>query len=131
MSGIARKVPLRNGLRDISMDEFWKDPLIVVDTLQQKLADLPIDQKKNPRFADQMATALELLRAVGTRRFGKISFLATLDILQAAHYFLLLTDRTPDSQAGGYKDDAEVLQKAFAEHDAEIQEFRTWLREQG
>src|SRR5258707_5602177 len=80
------KAPLRNGLRDISMDEFWKDPLIVVETLQQKLEELPIDHKKNPRFAEQMRTALELLRAIGTRRYGKISCLAALDVLQAAHY---------------------------------------------
>ena len=126
----ARKAPVRNGLRDVSMDEFWKEPLIVVDTIQQKLAGLPIDPKKNPRFAKQMSTALELLRAIGTRRYGRISFLATLDLLQAAHYFLLLGDRKPDSQNEGYRDDAEVLHQAFTKHEAEIQEFERWLQGQ-
>ena len=126
----ARKAPVRNGLRDVSMDEFWKEPLIVVDTIQQKLAGLPIDPKKNPRFAKQMSTALELLRAIGTRRYGRISFLATLDLLQAAHYFLLLGDRKPDSQNEGYRDDAEVLHQAFTKHEAELQEFERWLQGQ-
>ena len=126
-----RKAPVRHGLRDITMDEFWKDPLIVVDTLRQKLEALPIDPKKNPQFGRQMSTALELLRAIGTRRYGKISFLATLDLLQAAHYFLLLGDRTPDSQQDGYKDDAEVLDQAFTKHEAEIREFQHWLQAQG
>ena len=130
MTMTARKAPVRNGLRDVSMDEFWKEPLIVVDTIQQKLAGLPIDPKKNPRFAKQMSTALELLRAIGTRRYGRISFLATLDLLQAAHYFLLLGDRKPDSQNEGYRDDAEVLHQAFTKHEAELQEFERWLQGQ-
>ena len=94
-----KKAPLRNGLHDISMEEFWKDPLIVVETVRQKLNDLPIDTKKNPSLAKQIGTALELFRAVGMRRYGNISVLATLDLMQAAHYFLWLGDRNPDSQS--------------------------------
>ena len=124
------KAPLRNGLRDVLMDDFWRDPMIVVDTLHQKLNGLPIDKKKNPRFAQEMSTTLELLRAIGTRRYGKISFLATLDLLQAAHYFLLLPDRTPDSEADGYKDDAEMLHQAFTKHAGEIHDFESWFRVQ-
>jgi len=130
MASNFQKAPLRNGLRDVLMDDFWKDPLIVVDTLHQKLNGLPIDKKKNPTLAQEMRTALELLRAVGTRRYGKISFLAILDLLQAAHYFLLLSDRTPDSEEDGYKDDAEVLHQAFSKHVEEIREFEAWFRGQ-
>src|SRR6266567_2890550 len=85
----AKKTPLRNGLRDISMDDFWKDPLIVADTLHQKLNALPINPKKHPGLGNQMSTVIELLRAIGTRRYGRISLLAALDFFQAAHYFLL------------------------------------------
>jgi hypothetical protein len=131
MKTIVRKTPIRNGLRDISMDDFWKDPLIVVETIQQKLKGLPIDPQKSPAFAKEMSTVMELLRAIGTRRYGKISFLASLDLLQAAHYFLVLGDRKPDSQTGGYTDDAEVLHQAFLKHPTEIREFEQWLRAQG
>jgi len=131
MKTIVRKTPIRNGLKDISMDEFWKDPLIVVETIQQKLKGLPIDPQNNPAFAKEMSTVMELLRAIGTRRYGKISFLASLDLLQSAHYFLVLGDRTPDSQADGYNDDAEVLHQAFLKHQTEIREFEQWLRTQG
>ncbi len=131
MKTIVRKTPIRNGLKDISMDEFWKDPLIVVETIQQKLKALPIDALKHPLFAKEMDTAKELLRAIGTRRYGKISFLASLDLLQAAHYFLVLGDRKPDSEEGGYKDDAEVLHQAFVKHQTEMREFEQWLRTQG
>ena len=127
MATSLKKAPIRNGLRDISMDEFWKDPLIVVDALEQKLRGLPINAKKDPEFARQMKTAVELLRATGTRRYGKISVLAAMDIFQAAHYFLLLADRNPDSQDGGYDDDAAVMQQAFARHTAELREFERWL----
>src|SRR5437868_2298009 len=122
------KAPLRNGLKDISMDDFWKDPLIVVETVQQKLTELPIDRKKHPTFGKEMNIALELLRAIGTKRYGRISFLASLDLLQAAHYFLWLGDRKPDSQQDGYKDDAEILHQAFTRHELEIREFEQWLR---
>ena len=128
MTTSAKKTPLRNGLRDISMDEFWKDPLIVVQTLQQKLDGLPIDRREYPKFAQQMGTVLELLRAIGTRRYGRISLLPAVDLFQAAHYFLLLTDRKPDSEAGGYRDDAEVFHQAFTKHELELREFESWLR---
>ena len=123
-----KKAPLRNGLRDISMEEFWKDPLIVVETVPQKLNELPIDTKKNPSLAKQIGTALELFRAVGMRRYGNISVLATLDLMQAAHYFLWLGDRNPDSQSDGYKDDAEIFQRAFTRHEREIRDFEQWLQ---
>ena len=113
------------------MDELWKDPLIVVETIHEKLQAIPIDPKKDPRFAAQMSSAQELLRALGTRRYGKISCLAALDLLQAAHYFLVLGDRNPDSQDGGYEDDAEVLNQVFIKHEGEIREFERWLQAQG
>jgi len=126
-----RKTPLRNGLRDISMDEFWKDPLVVADTLHEKVNGLPINPARHPKMVQQMSTLIELLRAIGRRRYGRISLLAAMDLFQAAHYFLLLADQKPDSQDNGYKDDAEVLDQAFTKHAAEIREFETWLRAQG
>lgn len=131
MTTPAKKAPIRNGLRDISMDELWKDPLIVVETIHEKLQAVPIDSKKTPRFAAQMSIAQELLRALGTRRYGRISCLAALDLLQAAHYFLVLGDSNPDSQDGGYTDDAEALNQVFTKHEAEIHEFEAWLQAQG
>ena len=113
------------------MDEFWKDPLVVAETIHEKLQAVPIDPKRIPRFAAQMSTTQELLRALGTRRYGRISCLAALDVLQAAHYFLVLGDRNPDSQDGGYKDDAEVLNQVFTKHASEIHEFEGWLQTQG
>ena len=130
MTTSAKKAPIRNGLRDISMDEFWKDPLVVVEAIHEKLQAIPIDAKNSPRFAAQMRTAQELLRALGTRRYGRVSCLAAVDLLQAAHYFLVLGDRTPDSRQGGYKDDAEVLNRVFTKHAAEIHDFEAWLKAQ-
>ena len=124
------KAPLRNGLRDISVDEFWRDPLIVVELLRAKLDELPIDARRTPKFDEQMRTTLELLGAIAARRYTRISLLATLDLLYAAHYFLLLTDPKPDSETGGYNDDAEVFQRAFLKHEEEIHAFQNWLREQ-
>ena len=126
-----RKTPLRNGLQDISMDDFWKDPLIVADTLHEKVNALPINPARHPKLAQQMSALIELLRAIGRRRYGRISLLAAMDLFQAAHYFLLLADQKPDSQDNGYKDDAEVLDQVFTKHAVEIREFETWLRAQG
>ena len=128
MTTTAKKAPVRNGLRDVSMDEFWKDPFIVVETVQQKLKALPIDRKKDPAFAAQMSTAVELLRAIASRRYGRISVLAALDLFRAAHYFLWLGDTEPDSHNGGYKDDAVVFEQVFSRHAAEIREFEEWFR---
>src|SRR5689334_10625284 len=83
----ARKAPLRNGLRDISMDDFWKDPLVVADTLHEKLNALPINPAKHPKLAQQVNRLIELLRALGRRRYGRISLLAATDFFQSAHYF--------------------------------------------
>lgn len=123
---ITQQAPLRSGLRDISMSEFWKDPLIVADTVERKLAELPIDQKKLPEFARQMAEVTCLLRAVGQRQYGSISLLAVLDILLAVDYFLVLEDEVPDSFDSGYEDDARRLAAVFAKHQAELKEFRAW-----
>src|SRR5947208_15665923 len=66
MASNAQKTPLRNGLREVLMDYFWRDPLIVVDTLHQKLNGLPIDMKKNARYTQQIIVTLELILAVRT-----------------------------------------------------------------
>ena len=127
MNAAATKTPIRNGLRDIPMHEFWKDPLIVVDTLNRKLAGLPIDQKKLPSFAQDVRLALELLRAVEQKRYGRISFLAVLDILRAVDYLLVFQDRTQDGRDDGYEDDAEVFRHACDKHRLELQEFEKRL----
>jgi len=126
MAMIMQKAPLRNGLRDISMSAFWKDPLVVVDNVERKLAELPIDPAKLPQFARQMAEATCLLRAVGQRQYGSISLLAVLDILLAVDYFLVLEDEVPDSFESGYEDDARKLAAVFAKHRAELKEFQVW-----
>ena len=126
-----QKAPVRNGLRDISMSEFWKDPLVVADTVERKLAELPIDQRKLPEFARQMAEVTRLLRAVGRRQYGSISLLAVLDILLAVDYFLVLEDELPDSLDSGYEDDAQNLAAVFAKHQAELKAFRVWYDRYG
>ncbi len=103
------------------MSEFWKDPLVVVDNVERKLAELPIDERKLPEFAHQMADVRRLLRAVGQRQYGSISLLAVLDLLLAMDYFLVLEDELPDSLDGGYKDDAGRLASVFAIHQAETE----------
>ena len=128
---IMQKTPLRNGLRDVTMSDFWKDPLVVVDNVERKLAELPIDQAKLPQFARQMAEVTCLLRAVGQRQYGSISLLAVLDILLAVDYFLVLEDDVPDSLDNGYADDARELAALFAEHQAELKEFRVWYDRYG
>jgi hypothetical protein len=125
------KAPSRHGLRDISMADFWKDPLVVVDTLQAKLNGLPIDTGKHAELASQVHLAMELLRAISTRRYGAISFRATVDLLHAVDYFLVLNDRHPDSREDGYTDDAEEMRSTFAKHAAEMDNFRLWLARQG
>ena len=109
------------------MFEFWKDPLVVADTVERKLAELPIDGRKLPEFARQMAQLTRLLRAVGQRQYGSISLLAVLDILLAADYFLVLKDELPDSRDRGYEDDAQKVAAVFAKHQAELKQFQVWL----
>jgi len=72
----------------------------------------------------------ELLFALGTRRYTALSLLATVDILQAVDYFLVLDDFTPDSRKDGYADDAEIMHRAFVKHESEIRAFQEWLRVQ-
>jgi hypothetical protein len=128
---MTQKAPIRNGLRDISMSAFWKDPLVVADTVERKLAELPIDQRRLPKFARQMAEVTCLLRAIGRRQYGSISLLAVLDILLAVDYFLVLQDELPDSLDKGYEDDARKLAAVFAKHQAELKEFQIWLARHG
>ena len=113
------------------MSEFWKDPLVVADTVAHKLAGLPIDERKFPAFAQQMAQVTRLLKAVGQRQYGSISLLAVLDILLAVDYFLVLEDELSDSSDNGYEDDARKLAAVFAKHQAELKEFQGWLGRHG
>jgi len=130
MKSMPRKSPVVNGLRDISMGEFWQNPLVPAETLREKLNGSPVDAKQFPQLAKEIQVVQELLFALGTRRYAAISVLATLDILQAVNYFLVLDDFTPDSRKDGYADDAEVVHRVFVKHEIEIRAFQEWLRVQ-
>ena len=70
MKKIARKSPVVNGLRDISMSEFWSNPLLLAETLQAKLNGSPVDAKEFPRLFEEIQVVRELLFAFGSRRTG-------------------------------------------------------------
>ena len=124
------RAPIRNGLRDISIEEFWKDPLVIANALERKLCELPIDGSRHPFLARQMLQVMHLLRAVGLRHYGAISLLAVVDILETVDYFLLLCDEKPDSRDDGYDDDAAKIRATFARHQKEIDDFRVWFSRQ-
>jgi uncharacterized membrane protein YkvA (DUF1232 family) len=130
MKKSTKKFPVVNGLRDISMEEFWSNPLLPAETLQAKLNGSPVDVKQFPQLSEEIKLVQELLFATGSRRYGAISMLAMLDILQAADYFLVVNDLTPDSREDGYADDAEVVHRAFVKHEGELLAFKEWLRKQ-
>lgn len=130
MKTTAQKTPARNGLKDISLDEYWKNPLLPVEALQEKLIGIPVDVKIYPKLSEEIQLFKELLRAFATRRYGAISLLAIIDVLQAVDYFLVLGDFNPDSRDHGYDDDAEVVHRAFLKHEIELRAFEKWLRNQ-
>ena len=122
--------PLLNGLRDITMEQWWKDPLIVATALDQKLNNLPVNQNINPALDSHVHQALRLLRAVASRSYGRISMLAVLDLLLAVDYFLVLRDERRDSETHGYDDDAAKLREVFKKHAKELDAFRVWANQQ-
>ncbi len=130
MKKVTSKSPVVNGLRDISMGEYWQNPLLLAEALREKLNGSPVDPKQYPQLAKEIQVVLELLLALGTRRYGAISLRATVDIFQAVDYFLVMDDFTPDSREGGYTDDAEVVHRVFVKHESEIRAFEAWLRVQ-
>jgi hypothetical protein len=130
MMTMTRKSPVVNGLRDISVGEFWRNPLLPAETLQEKLNGIPVDGKLFPELSEEIQLIQELLFAYGSRRYGAISLLAMVDILQAADYFLVLQDANPDSRENGYADDAEIVHRAVVKHEAELRAFKEWLRAQ-
>jgi hypothetical protein len=130
MKKVTRKSPVVNGLKDISMGEYWKDPLLPAEALREKLNGSPVDPKQYPQLAKEIHVVQELLLAIGTRRYAAISLRATVDLFQAVDYFLVLDDFTPDSRKGGYDDDAEVVHRVFVKHESEIRAFEAWLRVQ-
>lgn len=123
------KCPVRNGLRDISMDEFWSNPLVVCETLEQKLSGLPVERTRYPVFDSQIVDALHLLRAVALRKYGGISMRAVNDLLGAVDYLLVLRDAQEDTRYDGYDDDAARLREVFARHATELTEFRRWFED--
>jgi hypothetical protein len=130
MKRITRKSPVVNGLRDVTMGEYWQNPLLLAESLREKLNGSPVDAKQFPKLAKEIQVVQELLLALGTRRYAAISLLATVDILQAVDYFLVLDDFTPDSRKDGYTDDAEVVHRVFVKHESEMRAFQEWLRVQ-
>jgi hypothetical protein len=123
-----QKSPARNGLKDISLDEFWKNPLLPVEAIEDKLKGIPIEVREYPVFSEEIKLYKQLLLAFATRRYGKISLLAIVDVLQAVDYFLVLGDRNPDSRDGGYDDDAEISHRVFLKHETELRAFEQYLR---
>ena len=130
MKSITRKSPVMKGLRDVSMGEYWQNPLLPAETLREKLNGSPVDAKQFPQLAREILVVQELLVALGTRKYAALSLLAAVDILQAVDYFLVLDDFTPDSRKDGYADDAEVVHRVFVKHEGEIRAFQEWLRVQ-
>jgi hypothetical protein len=130
MKKSARKSPVVNGLGDISMAEFWGNPLLPAETLQEKLNGSPVDARRFPQLSEEIHLVKELLLAIGTRRYGAISMLAMADVLQSTDYFLRLDDGNPDSRVDGYADDAEVVHQTFVKHEGELRAFKEWLRVQ-
>jgi hypothetical protein len=130
MKPTAQKSPARNGLKDISASEFWSNPLLPVEAIDEKLKGIPVDVKVYPVMSEEIQLFKELLRAFAMRRYGKISLVAIVDVLQAVDYFLVLGDFNPDSRDRGYDDDAEVVHRAFVKHEIEMRAFKKWLREQ-
>jgi len=130
MKNNTRKSPITNGLRDISMAEYWSNPLLPAETLQAKLNGSPVDAKQFPQLSEEIQLVQELLFAFGSRRYGTISMLAMVDILKATDYFLMVDDGTPDSRDDGYADDAEIVHRAFVKHEAEFRVFKEWLLKQ-
>jgi hypothetical protein len=130
MKPTAQKSPARNGLKDISASEFWSNPLLPVEAIEEKLKGIPVEVKVYPVFSEEIQLFKQLLRAYAMRRYGKISLLAMIDVLQAVDYFLVLGDFNPDSRDRGYDDDAEVVHKVFVKHEIEMRAFKKWLREQ-
>ncbi len=128
MKTIPQKSPARNGLRDISVSDFLRNALSPVEALQEKLTGIPVDAKRYPKLSEEIQLFQELLREVVTRRYGAISLLALVDVLQAVDYFLVLGDFNPDSRDGGYDDDAEVVHRVFLKHKVELGAFKEWLR---
>lgn len=120
------KSPLINGLRDISMEDWWKDPCIVASALERKLEGLPVNPNANPMLEVQIHNTLRLLRAIASRSYGQISMLAVVDLLLAVDYFLVLQDKHRDSHENGYNDDEEALQKVFKKHEHELDKFCLW-----
>jgi hypothetical protein len=127
MKTTAPKYPARNGLKDISADEYWRNPLLPVEALKEKLIGVPVDAKMYPKLAEEIQLFKELLTAFATRRYGAISLLAILDVFQAVDYFLVTNDFNPDSRDHGYDDDAEVVHRAFIKHENELSAFKKWL----
>ena len=130
MNTVIHRSPVINGLRDISIGDYWHNPIILAETLREKLNGSPVDAKQYPQLAKEIKVVQELLLALGTRRYSAISLRATVDIFQAVDYFLVMDDFTPDSREGGYTDDAEVLHKAFLKNENELRAFEEWLRAQ-
>jgi uncharacterized membrane protein YkvA (DUF1232 family) len=110
------------------MTEYWDNPLLPAETLQAKLNGSPVDAKQYPKLSEEIQLLQELLFAFGSRRYGKMSMLAMVDILQATDYFLVVNDLEPDSRDHGYADDAEVVHRAFLKHQDELLAFKEWLR---
>jgi hypothetical protein len=129
MKTVAQKSPVRNGLKDVAVSDIWKHPLFLVEVLEEKLKGIPVNAKVYPLLSVEIQLFKELLRAIATRRYGKISLLALIDVLQAVDYFLVLGDFNPDSRDRGYDDDAEVVHRAFVKHEIELRVFEEWLRE--
>ncbi|PWU21383.1 MAG: hypothetical protein C5B50_01875 [Verrucomicrobia bacterium] len=125
-----QKAPIRNGLRDITVAECANDPAMLAELVERKRQELPVNARKDQRFAQQLEDTVRLLQAVGARSYPQISLRAVLDVLLAVDYFLVLEDDCRDSRDQGYEDDAKELNEVFLKHQTELNEFRLWFSRQ-
>lgn len=103
----------------------------LIDALTEKINDLNPMAFQDRLVEHRVRLLLDVLRESFADRYHGLSLLGFARIVVALDYFVRTDDEHPDTEAGGFDDDLQVLEKVFHDFEDELEAFKEWRSRQG
>lgn len=118
------------GLEVFTVNDLCR-PELLVDSVIEKIHELPAGQLAHERLEHDLRLILNLLQDAVCGAYRALPLTTLADFLQVLHYFMKWKDRRPDTWAGGYLDDLEEVVVVMRQHREVIGRYQVWRAAQG
>ena len=117
-----------DGLRGITYNELLNSN--VRDAVTEKLDALKPGDVAQRIIYPKAKLLHEMFMATLQGDYKGLSLYGLCRVALTLDYFMRTRDAKPDTQAGGFDDDREEVEKAYADLKSEIEAYKAWLAAQ-